>query len=176
MITAETVIPIKSTGNSQYAIVQPGSNKPNRTRSFRIERIENGLEKINYQIKGTEANTERTSSFRIERLDDPRSNKKPEVNGYHSVPVQNNASYHLIRQPSLRKAKKIRSELTGGIKVDTYSVGVIMSTTVMLVFVLSTSTSATVGCFRGGYKLQDEQLDTAAFLRCRTYANHFFAF
>lgn len=149
MIRAETVIPIKSTGNPQYAIAQPGSNKPDRTRSFRIERIENGLDKVNYQIKGTEANQERENFFRIDRLDDPRSIDRPEVNGYHSVPVQNNASYHLIRQPSLRKAKKIRSELTGGIKVDTYSVGVIMSTSVMLDFLLTTSTctSATIACF-----------------------------
>lgn len=138
MIPAETVIPIKSTRHPQYAIVQPGSNKPDRTRSFRIERIEKGLDKVNYQIKGSEANTERANSF----LTDHRSNERPEVNGYHSVPVQNNASYHLIRQPSLRKAKKIRSELTGEIKVDTYSVGVIMSTSVMLVFLLSTSTCA----------------------------------
>lgn len=142
MIPTETVIPIKSTRNPQYAIVQPGSNKPDTTRSFRIERIEKGLDKVNYQIKGTEANTERANSFRT----DHRSNERPEVNGYHSVPVQNNASYHLIRQPSLRKAKKIRSELTGEIKVDTYSVGVIMSTSVMLVFLLSTSISATVAC------------------------------
>lgn len=142
MIPAETVIPIKSTRHPQYAIVQPGSNKPDTTRSFRIERIEKGLDKVNYQIKGSEANTERANSFRT----DHRSNERPEVNGYHSVPVQNNASYHLIRQPSLRKAKKIRSELTGEIKVDTYSVGVIMSTSVMLVFLLSTSTSATVAC------------------------------
>lgn len=128
VIPADTVIPIKSTRHPQYAIVQPGSNKPDTTRSFRIERIEKGLDKVNYQIKGTEANTERANSFRTDRLDDHRSNERPEVNGYHSVPVQNNASYHLIRQPSLRKAKKIRSELTGEIKVDTYSVGVIMST------------------------------------------------
>lgn len=142
MIPAETVIPIKSTRNPQYAMVQPGSNKPDRTRSFRIERIEKGLDKVNYQIKGTEANAERANSFRTDRLDGHRSNERPEVNGYHSVPVQNNASYHLIRQPSLRKAKKIRSELTGEIKVDTYSVGVIMSTSVMLFFLLSTSTCA----------------------------------
>ncbi|XP_022288939.2 filamin-A-like [Crassostrea virginica] len=129
VIPTETVIPIKSTGNAKYAIVQPGSNKPDRTRSFRIEKINNGSETINYQIKGTEAEPDRRSSFRVDRFGDPRSSEKPEINGYRDVPDKNNVTYNLIRQPSLRKAKKNRSEPTGGLKVDTYSVGVIMSTT-----------------------------------------------
>ena len=133
MIPTETVIPIKSTGNAKYAIVQPGSNKPDRTRSFRIEKINNGSETINYQIKGTEAEPDRRSSIRVDRFGDPRSSEKPEINGYRDVPDQNNVTYNLIRQPSLRKAKKHRSEPTGGLKVDTYSVGVIMSTTVITV-------------------------------------------
>jgi hypothetical protein len=127
------VIPIKNVGDSNYAIVQPGNNKPDRTRSFRIERINNGFNKSNpYQNGESMSKPEKAGSFRIDRSSfspDPRSSQI-QTNGYQDTPNQSNVTYNLIRQPSLRKAKKIRSDTTGGIKVDTYSVGVIMSTTV----------------------------------------------
>ncbi|XP_062597927.1 filamin-C-like [Saccostrea cucullata] len=129
VIPSEAVIPIRNTGDSKYTVIQPGVNKPDRTRSFRIERINNGPKVNSYQINGIETRPE--SSFRIEGTSvtsDPRPKQKPEVNGYHDT-VDGNVTYNLIRQPSLRKAKKTRPDPTGGVKVDTYSVGVIMSST-----------------------------------------------
>lgn len=134
VIPTETVIPIKNVGDSNYAIVQPGNNKPDRTRSFRIERINNGFDKTNsYHIGGTGSKTEKAGSFRVDRTSfspDPRSSHI-QTNGYQDTPTESNVTYNLIRQPSLRKAKKIQSDPTGGFKVDTYSVGVIMSTAVI---------------------------------------------
>ena len=47
-----------------------------------------------------------------------------------TMDIESDTKYSLVRTPSLRRSKKEVIDPNGGVKIDTYSVGVLMATTV----------------------------------------------